>query len=57
MDKKIFGIRIGTILQLVLCVALAFVIWFIVQYMNTNDEGAKDAASAAITCLRSAFLR
>ena len=33
MDKKIFGIKIGTILTALACVAAAFVIWLAVNLM------------------------
>ena len=43
MKKKIFGIKVGAILQFVLCVACAFVIWLAVQYTNMQD-GASEVA-------------
>ena len=38
MNKKFLGIKISTILQLLVCVILAFVIWFVVQYTNSQAE-------------------
>ena len=32
MKKKIFGIKIGTIIQFAFCLVLAFAIWLFVQY-------------------------
>ena len=45
MNKKILGIKLGTILQFFVCVVLAFIIWFVVQY--TNSQAEKDAAALA----------
>ncbi len=52
MNKKILGIRIGTILQFLVCVVLAFVIWFVVQYTNSQVD-VNDAAAfgASLTSL------
>ena len=44
MNKKILGIRIGTILQFLVCVVLAFVIWFVIKYTN-SQVGANDTAA------------
>ena len=38
MNKKILGIKLGTILQFFVCVVLAFIIWFVVQYTNSQTE-------------------
>ncbi len=38
MNKKILGIRIGTLLQFFVCIVLAFIIWFVVQYTNSQAE-------------------
>ena len=32
MNKKIFGIRLGTIITLIVCIAVALAIWMIVNY-------------------------
>ena len=42
MNKKFFGIKIGTLLQFFLCLVLASIIWFVVQYANTPDEQTQD---------------
>ena len=44
MNKKILGIKIATILQFFVCVALAFIIWFIVQYTNSQADANNTAA-------------
>ena len=46
MDKKFLGIKISAILQFVFCVALAFIIWFIVQYVNMSSEEAEATANS-----------
>ncbi len=43
MNKKIFGIRLGTIITMLICALIALVIWMIVNY-KTGVVGA-DAAS------------
>lgn len=43
MNKKIFGIRVGTIISLVTCLAVAFLIWLYANYMMM-DEGALEGA-------------
>ncbi len=34
MDKKIFGIRIGTLISLVVCIVVAFCIWLYANYID-----------------------
>lgn len=36
MNKKIFGIKIGTILSVVLCLAIAVVFWLFVKYSESS---------------------
>ena len=43
MNKKILGIRIGTFLQIFVCLLIAFAIWFIVKF-NNSEEVSKEAA-------------
>lgn len=43
MNKKIFGIKISTILQAVLCIIVAFVIWFAVKYTGTAEKTEETA--------------
>ncbi len=38
MDKKIFGIRIGTILTALVCFITAVVIWIYVEYDKALDS-------------------
>ena len=47
MKKKIFGVKISTILQALLCVLFAFVIWFTVKYNDSADQ-AKETAVAML---------
>ena len=44
MNKKIFGIRIATILQFLLCLVFAAIIWFVVQYANMQDDSVNAEA-------------
>jgi hypothetical protein len=44
MNKKILGIKLGTLLQFLVCVVLASIIWFVVQYTNSQA----DANTAAL---------
>lgn len=51
MKKKIFGIKIGTIIQFVLCLIFAFAIWLSVRYSalfsdDNNDTTEIDEQSA-----------
>lgn len=46
MKKKIFKIKISTILQFFLCLVLAFIIWFFVQYSNTQGNAGEDENDA-----------
>ena len=55
MNKKIFGIKIGTILQLVLCLILAAIIWFVVQYANLRNSGVEEEASMLFKTLSCAL--
>ncbi len=43
MNKKIFGIRLGTIISLVTCLAVAFLIWLYANY-TMMDNSALDGA-------------
>ena len=45
MNKKFLGIKIGTMIQFVVCVILAFIIWFVVQH--TNSQGDVNASATA----------
>ena len=44
MNKKFLGIKIATILQFLVCVILAFIIWFVVQYTNSKVNADDTAA-------------
>ena len=54
MNKKILGIKIGTMLQFLVCVVLAFIIWFVVQYTNSQIDA--DNATAIGVSLGSVLL-
>ncbi len=38
MNRKIFGIRVGTIISLVVCLAVAFLIWLYANYTAMTDS-------------------
>ena len=40
MKKKIFGIKIGTILSVILCFFLAVLFWLFVKYSEYDASGA-----------------
>jgi hypothetical protein len=44
MNKKIFGIRIGTIISLLVCVLVAFAIWLYANYTHMTDESVLNSA-------------
>ena len=48
MNKKIFGIKIGTILQALVCLVVAFAIWFIVKYMNLQEASSTDMLAMSV---------
>ncbi len=37
MNKKIFGIRIGTLISLLVCVVVAFCIWLYANYIDLEN--------------------
>ena len=39
MNKKIFGIRLGTIITMITCIAVALAIWMIVNYKTSDGDG------------------
>ena len=43
MNKKIFGIRIGTVLKVIICLIAAVAFWILARY---NFEFDRDAAIA-----------
>ena len=43
MDKKIFGVRIGTIISLVTCLAVAFLIWLYANYTMMDSSALESA--------------
>ena len=42
MKKKIFGIKIGSIFSLLLCLIAAVVFWFFVEYFSLVSSEALD---------------
>lgn len=58
MNKKIFGMRLGTLIQFLLCLFLAIAIWLSVQYAsiatdksdNNSEDGADSCFSACDVC-------
>ena len=53
MNKKRFGIK--TVLQIVLCLLLAILIWFVVQYSNMRNIGVENEAYVVYETLDSAL--
>ena len=51
MNKKFLGIKISTILQLLVCVILAFVIWFVVQYTNSQVDNSNTEVAGILSCI------
>ena len=49
MNKKFLGIRIGAFLQILVCLLIAFAIWFTVKFNNAEEL----AEEAAFTLLKS----
>ena len=49
MKKKFLGIKIGTIIQFLVCVILAFIIWFVVQYTNSQVDHNDSAMIEVLT--------
>ncbi len=37
MNKKIFGIKIGTMISFVVCIVVAFCIWLYANYISASD--------------------
>ena len=52
MNKKIFGIKISTILTALGCIAIAFVIWVIAKYNIDFPSDADLGAGAVLKLLR-----
>ena len=47
MNKKIFGIKLGTILTALGCIAIAFVIWIIAKYnIDFPSDDGSDVSAA-----------
>ncbi len=42
MNKRIFGIRIGTIVTVVVCIAVAVALWMIAKYKISNARGVAE---------------
>ena len=57
MKKKIFGIKISTILQALLCIVLAFIVWFLVQYSNIVGSEIKKEVTVAVNAVIPGVLR
>ena len=49
MNKKIFGIKLGTIITMLVCLAIAFLIWILVEYkLHTPLEQDNTVSSAFV---------
>ena len=51
MNKKFLGIKISTIIQLLVCIILAFIIWFVVQYTNSQVENGNTDVAGILSIL------
>ena len=52
MNKKLFGIKLSTYLQLLACFFVAFCVWFFAKYIEiTEIEEAAANISAALECI------
>lgn len=49
MNKKVFGIKISTILSFIGCLFAAVLFWLFVKY---SEFDASEAAAAVSTCIR-----
>ena len=38
MNKRILGVRIGTVVTAVLCLAVALVFWMLVKYVSASES-------------------
>ncbi len=51
MNKKIFGIKLGTFITALVCLIVAFVIWIYVEYDRALDAGAiSDSSDVQSDC-------
>ena len=48
MNKKIFGIKIGTILTFIVCLVIAIALWAMVKYQSSLNAEAAGIVSAAM---------
>ena len=48
MNKKLFGIKIGTYFMLMICLLASFLIWIFVNLPTNDEESETDETS---TCL------
>ena len=52
MNKKIFGIRLGTVLTMITCIAVALVVWMIAKYeISDTESNSGDTAYFCVTNL------
>ena len=51
MNKKKFGFKIVTLLQIFFCLLLALIVWFVVKYANMQDDGVEAEAYYAFETL------
>ena len=49
MNKKIFGIKIKTYLQMFLCLLVAVAVWLFVQYTNMRNSAENEAFESCET--------
>ena len=46
MNKKIFGIRVGTIISFVMCLTIAFLIWLYANYAAMTEMSIQDTVTS-----------
>lgn len=50
MKKKFFGIRIGTIFLILLCLITAVMFWFFVEYSALNTSEIIESVYPEVSC-------
>ena len=49
MKKKIFGVKFGTVLGVLLCVVVAVAFWFMVKYSQIDSADVASALAPALS--------
>ena len=49
MNKKLFGIKVSTYLQIIVCFIVAFCVWFFAEYVDlTETNGSATAITSSL---------